>query len=59
MNMPQHSAASDQPVVSLGYLDFVGGSDPDFAPQADRRPLVCSVPWMKSLLPQCRERGGQ
>lgn len=32
----------------------VGGDDPDFAPLAESTPLLCKMPWLKSVLPSCR-----
>jgi len=32
----------------------VGGDDPDFAPVTEFPPLLCKVPWLKSVLPACR-----
>jgi len=32
----------------------VGGDDPDFTPLNESTPLLCKVPWLKSVLPACR-----
>ncbi|MDO5492729.1 MAG: hypothetical protein Q4F53_03850 [Nesterenkonia sp.] len=56
-NTPEVPASSRTPIhVTAEELAF-GGDDPDFFMKpsgAPRPPLVCSVPALRGLLPQCR-----
>jgi len=36
------------------YSHPVGGDDPDFGPMTESTPVLCKVPGLKSVLPQCR-----
>lgn len=53
MSAPREETSAHGP-VKHDYLEIVGGDDPDFARLAEPAPLLCSVPGLKSLLPQCR-----
>lgn len=35
-------------------LSIVGGDDPDFILPTGGRPLVCAIPVLRGMLPQCR-----
>lgn len=53
MSAPQPATPAPL-VLDTAYLEFVGGDDPDFSPNTDTLPVVCTIPGLKSVLPQCR-----
>ncbi len=53
MSTPQPDAPKPL-VLDTSYLQFVGGDDPDFSPPTNSLPVVCTIPGLKSVLPQCR-----
>jgi len=46
---PIHNSLSE-----AGQTYSVGGDDPDFSPNERRTPLICAVPGLRRVLPQCR-----
>lgn len=46
-----------RPSEEYGHFSAVGGDDPDFAIPTSSRPLVCAIPVLRGILPQCRSTG--
>lgn len=49
----EHKRPKGEPIPGSA----VGGDDPDFVIPTDSRPLVCAIPVLRGVLPQCRSAG--
>lgn len=53
---PEEHAGMDSAPKAVGHLFDVGGDDPDFflARPGDKTSLLCRVPGLRAIAPQCR-----